>query len=159
MREKLLDLMKSEGLKSSQLADMLGINPAGISHILAGRNKPGFDLLQKILRRFPRINPDWLILDSGPMYRDAEQRPSNSDLGAAPIQPSIVENNYSEPLKTVGDLFAHADAPQAADRTLSSDPIPARPESEKSGNRTAAMERVVIFYDDRTFESYAPTKR
>ena len=56
MREKLLDLMKSEGLKSSQLADMLGINPAGISHILAGRNKPGFDLLQKILRRFPRIS-------------------------------------------------------------------------------------------------------
>ena len=73
MREKLLDLMKSEGLKSSQLADMLGINPAGISHILAGRNKPGFDLLQKILRRFPRISPDWLLLDSGPMYRDTEE--------------------------------------------------------------------------------------
>lgn len=53
MREKLLDLMKNEGLKPSQLAELLGINPAGISHILAGRNKPGFDLLQKILRRFP----------------------------------------------------------------------------------------------------------
>ena len=60
MREKLLDLMKNEGLKPSQLAELLEINPAGISHILAGRNKPGFDLLQKILRRFPRINPDWL---------------------------------------------------------------------------------------------------
>nr|WP_279005711.1 helix-turn-helix transcriptional regulator [Alistipes finegoldii] len=48
MREKLLDLMKNEGLKPSQLAELLGINPAGISHILAGRNKPGFDLLQKI---------------------------------------------------------------------------------------------------------------
>ena len=58
MREKLLDLMKNEGLKPSQLAELLEINPAGISHILAGRNKPGFDLLQKILRRFPRINPD-----------------------------------------------------------------------------------------------------
>ena len=70
MREKLLDLMKNEGLKPSQLAELLGINPAGISHILAGRNKPGFDLLQKILRRFPRINPDWLLLDSDKMYRD-----------------------------------------------------------------------------------------
>ena len=36
MREKLLDLMKNEGLKPSQLAELLGINPAGISHILAG---------------------------------------------------------------------------------------------------------------------------
>lgn len=70
MREKLLDLMKNEGLKPSQLAEQLEINPAGISHILAGRNKPGFDLLQKILRRFPRINPDWLLLNSDKMYRD-----------------------------------------------------------------------------------------
>ena len=45
MREKLLDLMKSEGLKPSQLAELLEINPAGISHILAGRNKPGFDCI------------------------------------------------------------------------------------------------------------------
>ena len=73
MREKLLDLMKNEGLKPSQLAELLGINPAGISHILAGRNKPGFDLLQKILRRFPRINPDWLLLDSDKMYRPNRQ--------------------------------------------------------------------------------------
>ena len=70
MREKLLNLMKSEGLKPSQLADLLEITPAGISHILAGRNKPSFELLQKILRRFPRINPDWLLLDSGSMYRN-----------------------------------------------------------------------------------------
>ena len=70
MKEKLLDLMKHEGLKPSQLAEILEVNPAGISHILAGRNKPGFDLLQKILRRFPQINPDWLLLDSPQMYRD-----------------------------------------------------------------------------------------
>lgn len=70
MKEKLLDLMKREGLKPSQLAEMLGINPAGISHILKDRNKPSFDLLQKILRRFPQINPDWLLLDSTQMYRD-----------------------------------------------------------------------------------------
>lgn len=70
MKEKLLDLMKHEGLKPSQLAEMLGINPAGISHILKDRNKPSFDLLQKILRRFPQLNPDWLLLDSTQMYRD-----------------------------------------------------------------------------------------
>ena len=60
MKEKLQQLMKSEGLTSSRMAEILGIQPSGISHILAGRNKPGFDLLQKILRRFPRVNPDWL---------------------------------------------------------------------------------------------------
>lgn len=69
MKDKLLQLMKSEGLTSSRLAEMLEVQPSGISHILSGRNKPGFDFLQKILRRFPQINPDWLLLDSGAMYR------------------------------------------------------------------------------------------
>ena len=74
----MLDLMKNEGLKPSQLAEQLEINPAGISHILAGRNKPGFDLLQKILRRFPRINPDWLTKCIGMNIRQPRRasRPS-----------------------------------------------------------------------------------
>ena len=81
MQQKLRDLMTSEHLKSGQLAEALGINPAGISHILAGRNKPGFELLQKILRRFPRLNPDWLLLDEGPMYREGmTAEPSTAEL-------------------------------------------------------------------------------
>ena len=76
MREKLLDLMKNEGLKPSQLAELLGINPAGISHILAGRNKPGFDLLQKILRRFPRINPDLAAARLGIRCTATSRRPN-----------------------------------------------------------------------------------
>ena len=97
MREKLLDLMKNEGLKPSQLAELLEINPAGISHILAGRNKPGFDLLQKILRRFPRINPDWLLLDSDKMYRDSEPEQSAP---AVAVESGAAGN---------GSIFRHTD--------------------------------------------------
>lgn len=102
MREKLLDLMKNEGLKPSQLAEQLEINPAGISHILAGRNKPGFDLLQKILRRFPRINPDWLLLNSDKMYRDEYPAASSArpDSRTTAVQ--------TAPLGSGNDLFAPA---------------------------------------------------
>lgn len=81
MKEKLQQLMKSEGLTSSRMAEILRIQPSGISHILAGRNKPGFDLLQKILRRFPRVNPDWLLLDSEQMYRTGNPKSSSSTNG------------------------------------------------------------------------------
>ncbi len=67
MKEKLQLLMKTENLKPSQLAEILEIYPSVVSHILAGRNRVSLELSQKILRRFPRINPDWLILDSGEM--------------------------------------------------------------------------------------------
>ncbi len=62
--------MKHEGINSTRLAEILGIQASGISHIMSGRNKPSFDFLHKLLQRFPQINPDWLLLDKGPMYRD-----------------------------------------------------------------------------------------
>ena len=67
MREKLMKLMKNEGLSSSRLAEILEIQPSTISHIISGRNKPGFDFLVKILQRFPELHPDWLLLDSPQM--------------------------------------------------------------------------------------------
>lgn len=154
MREKLLDLMKNEGLKSSQLAELLEINPAGISHILAGRNKPGFDLLQKILRRFPRINPDWLLLDSDQMYRVNYSAPSD--------QPA---SGTTSGQKTGNDLFG--DIPAAPDKTPRLEAATADPGApltqtiaQLPGSRSdATVRRIIVLYDDQTFESFTPTKR
>lgn len=149
MREKLLDLMKNEGLKPSQLAEMLGINPAGISHILAGRNKPSFELLQKILRRFPRVDPDWLLLDAPHMYRDAPAGKPD-DAAAAPARQGFSGHD---------DLFSAVEASGAvrlpeADQSRSAEsseiPLPA------SLPNSASVARVVVFYDDHTFESFTP---
>jgi transcriptional regulator with XRE-family HTH domain len=38
--------MESRGLKSSELADNIGVTRATISHILSGRNKPSIDFFQ-----------------------------------------------------------------------------------------------------------------
>ena len=156
----MLDLMKSEGLKSSQLADMLGINPAGISHILAGRNKPGFDLLQKILRLFPRINPDWLLLDTGPMYRDTEE-PTAATADAK--KPELFSRSAAERSAQSNELFgqlrsANAAAESKAMSLPENRPLP-KPESPKAENRAQAIQRIVIFYEDGSFESYFPTMR
>lgn len=89
MKAKILELMQREGLKPGQLAELLDISPAIISHILSERNKPSLDLLCKILRRFPQINPDWLLLDDPNMYRpqatggsDTKDRPTRETDGA-----------------------------------------------------------------------------
>ncbi len=162
MKEKLLALMQNEGLKPSRLAEMLDVNPAGISHILNGRNKPGFDFLQKILRRFPRISPDWLLLDSGPMYRDTEASPLTMPADQT-LQSQTSNTGEHQPAGTTGDLFT---ARQSTDPT--NVPPTATPGSPvaaiesflpKIPNRAAAVNRVVIFYDDNSFEAYFPTVR
>lgn len=137
MQAKLRDLMQHEGLKPGQLADLLGINPAAISHILAGRNKPGFDLLQKILRRFPQINPDWLLVDRGPMYRNAAPSENRNTAGQTPSS---------------GNLFA----PASTETTAPAQQASATPEMSIIGSKPRRATRVVIFYDDQSFESYTP---
>lgn len=157
----MLDLMKNEGLKSSQLAEMLGINPAGISHILAGRNKPGFDLLQKILRRFPTISPDWLLLDQGPMYRNEDGGSRSNpellhDTGSTGIDNGLfgqINTRTANDLPSDPEFHAvHADQNgKAPDAYASIDRALGRPD--------VIVERVIVFYSDRTCESYTPTKR
>ena len=142
MQEKLRDFLNSEGLKPSQFADMLGVNPAGISHLLAGRNKPGYELLQKMLRRFPQLNPDWLLLDQGPMYRSE---------GAASA-PTTADTSSSS---SAGDLFAAPSAEASRLRPTPADEreVPAElpTVSPRSGARAS---RIVICYDDGSFESF-----
>ncbi|WP_418983669.1 helix-turn-helix domain-containing protein [Alistipes sp.] len=152
MREKLLELMKNEGLRSSQLAEMLGINPAGISHILAGRNKPGFDLLQKILRRFPRISPDWLLLDRGPMYR--------TEVLSGDAAPAVTTDRMADGLFGQTASQPGASSYVADERTGSSQQL-VNPKDvlESIGKSEAIVERVIILYSDQTCESYTPTKR
>ena len=55
-------ILDKERLTSSQFAKIVGYRPSSISHILSGRNKPGFDFIQEILKKFDSINSEWLIL-------------------------------------------------------------------------------------------------
>lgn len=158
MQDKLRDLMKSEGLKSGQLAELLGINPAGISHILAGRNKPSFELLQKILRRFPQLNPDWLLVDRGPMYRtlpDTHDTPDNPDANDEAAARSATFDDTTR----AADLFGAAAGSGSAQMPSAKAVVPppsgaTAPLFPVGGSRRVA--RVVLCYEDGTFESYAP---
>ena len=147
MREKLLNLMKTEQLTASKLAELLGIQPSGISHILGGRNKPSFDLVQKILRRFPQINPDWLLLDRGEMYR------AISVDTASPSQESPTNS-----ADAAEDLSTHEDAP-VPDTTNSMAPISSSANFAQEtitaiSTKHGRVKRVIILFEDHTFESY-----
>ena len=138
MGEKLLRLMKSEGLTSSRLAEILGTGASNISHIISGRSKPGYDLLRKILLSFPQINPDWLLLDDETMYRSDE-----TPIKEQPVSP---------------DLFTAESATDIAGNTDTVDAVdPHRIASGDFRNMTSStVQRIIIVYSDRTFESFTP---
>ena len=65
MDKRLQQFLDAENISQAQLAETLGVARAGISHILSGRNKPGFDFLEAMATRFPQISMDWLLTGKG----------------------------------------------------------------------------------------------
>ena len=105
MDKRLQQFLDAENISQAQLADTLGVARAGISHILSGRNMPGFDFLEAMALHYPQISMDWLLTGKGRMYKDA---------GAA---------------VGVNPVFA-------------STPSPRR------------VSKILVFYDDNTFEEF-----
>lgn len=148
MREKLQKLMASEQLTASRFAELLGIQPSGVTHLLGGRNKPSFDLVQKILRRFPHINPDWLLLDSEQMYR--------ADAELTNDQPNQTSNEVAEMPVNVEKISA------AQNTTISEGSTSANNSIERLATIGAVnrknVKRVIVLFDDHTFESFEMSK-
>ena len=70
MNNRLQQFLELENLTPARLADTLGVQRSGLSHILSGRNKPGFDFITKLLTKFPHINSEWLIMGKGKPYKE-----------------------------------------------------------------------------------------
>ena len=68
MTERLLRFLAAENITQSQLADILGVARASISHIVSGRNKPGYDFFEKMASHYPALSLEWLIAGRGKMY-------------------------------------------------------------------------------------------
>ena len=150
MREKLLKLMKSEKLSSSRLAEILEIQPSSISHILSGRNKPSFDFLVKILRRFPTLNPDWLLLDSNQMYRQSDESAAlNENQVIAPIATSTIQISSSEHRPINSSISSTVPNNDSTKRTT---PIDLPFDNNQHVNKP--IERVIVLYSDKSFEAF-----
>ena len=138
MKEKLDILCSKYNLSASALAKTLGVEASAISHIRSGRNKPSYDFVVKILRAFPDIDPDWLLLDGTEIFRgDASSVPLSpkSDLAA---QVSLFDKE--ENIK----ILESSENAKNEMTDIFSTPI-------RHGKRA---ERVIVLYSDGSFESY-----
>ncbi|MBR6354458.1 MAG: helix-turn-helix transcriptional regulator [Paludibacteraceae bacterium] len=123
-RQRLIQLMESEGMNAKSFAQEVGISQGTLSNIMGGRNKPSLEVLQAVLNRFRTVQSDWLILGVGNMYR------TNGE--ALPPQPQETkqESTSSEHQQT----------------TISTEENNTNPSSARR------VTKIMVFYDDGTFE-------
>ena len=133
MQEQIQEILRREDLSSSQFADKIGVQRSSVSHVLSGRNKPGFDFIHKILDAFPGINAEWLITGYGEMYK---QRRPPEELFEGPFSetsPAKDEKKLSARLESQGIKETHA---------------------ATGKEKEPEVERVIVFYTDKTFREY-----
>ncbi|MFZ4401267.1 MAG: helix-turn-helix transcriptional regulator [Bacteroidales bacterium] len=111
MISRIILILKTQNLSSSQFADEIGVQRSSISHILSGRNNPSLEFVMKVLKRFPDINSDWIISGKGSMYRgrDSKTEVEFKEINKIGLQPNLFnfdepEQPLIEPLK-VDDLY------------------------------------------------------
>lgn len=153
MKEKLEFIRQKEQMNASELAKKLGVEASAISHIKSGRNKPSFDFVVKILAAFPHINPDWLLLDRGPYSRvEVSDTVPLVDVAAAVAREDMSSPAGEVSLFDAAENIASSQSVQSAQNSTELNfPLPHR-----SGK---IVERIIVLYSDKSFESYNPSGR
>ena len=154
MNFRLQQFLSAENISQAQFADTIGVARASVSHILAGRNKPGFDFIQNMSRHYPNLNLEWLISGKGRMYKDGGPTQQNAMQGAddqlfAPLDPKPAVSTLPS-IAAVQDSPDPTAAPSPAE-TLKINDLKASPKvTVQPGSRK--ITRIVVFYDDNTYQ-------
>ncbi|HAM09075.1 MAG TPA: hypothetical protein DDY34_03745 [Bacteroidales bacterium] len=143
MKERILEFLRAENKSSAQLAEEIGVQPSGISHIISGRNNPSLDFVVKMLEKYKYLSTDWLLFGKGEMYKEKQTQ----SLFDGPI---TIKNERET---------------DASDSSITSDKIdfqnfnsqkPIFKSSEFTESGRYKVVKIVWFYDDNSFKEFLP---
>jgi transcriptional regulator with XRE-family HTH domain len=139
MKDRILQFLKSENKTSAQLADEIGVQPSGISHILSGRNKPSLDFVVKMLEKYKFLSTEWLLFGKGTMYREPEMQKLFDESIELDTEPgtSTKPDGHQKEQKA------------ASEGRISPDFNPEKP----------SLEKIVWFFDDGSFREFSPGRK
>lgn len=181
MEKRLQQFLSAEGITQTRFAEVMGVTKGSVSQLLAGRNRPGYDFIEKLLKNFPDINIDWLITGKGRMYKrlspstlsDGSVAPSSvsghagdnsghlSGIGYSGARPNIDENTLFSERSDEPVLFAENGEGNGQDsETEGGEDIQAGANSRnaqtgqngRDWRKEKRIEKVVVFYTDGTFK-------
>ena len=131
IKDRILKILNTENISSARFADIIGVQRSNISHILSGRNNPGLDFLQKVLHKFPSLNPEWLIIGKGEMFKQNLQKEIffESSKNTEPNGKVDKEPESFKEIETLSPVFKQ---------------------------KAKAIRQIFVFYTDNTYEVLNP---
>lgn len=163
MKDRITEFLLKENISPAEFADKIGVQRSSVSHVLNGRNYPGATFLQKMLSSYKSLNPRWLLLGEGMMINSPNtvREPS---LFSASSDDALLKYNASVKGKEidtdkVGNLSEVRE--EKVEIKSSKTTIESKPELREIADNidfNKEIERIVLFYSDKTFSVYTPSK-
>ena len=162
INDKIKQILIDKNLTPSYFADEIGVQRSSISHILSGRNRPSFDIIQKVIRRFPELGYEWI------MEEDSQTGGQSIPTGypgrgmARPVPEPINRFNSGQPSTSYSPQPSGIRSqrneipPMVLPVTTQINPTPTNPEMLANLPFEKKVERILIFYTDGSFREYTP---
>lgn len=145
MIDRINMLLKAKNITVSQFSQAIKIQRSGMSHILSGRNKPSLEFVLRVLKRYPEINPSWLLMGEGEMYISDKR-----DMQIT-MFPTQQDTDYSE--QTSYDEEQNPiKPPKETEKSKKTIEVEADTICEKPKSKT--IEKIIVLYSDNTFDEY-----
>ena len=145
MTDRLQEILRREDLTAAKFASVLGVQPSAISHLLSGRNKPGYDFICRFMMAYPKYNIEWLLIGKQPMLKEH-------------IKPAAITATVADPdIEKAAIIATPENSNIENDEAVSSvltQPINQKPSTPKIEAISASPRKVIVLYEDSTFESY-----
>lgn len=138
LSDKIKLILSGKNISPSIFADEIGIQRSSMSHILAGRNKPSLDIVQKIVKRFPELGVGWV-------WDDEELPLISADITTSESESDRSKFKEKEQISATAQLAGRKEATRdMVQENLTSQVIPVQ--------KPRTVDKIVVFYSDGTYQ-------
>lgn len=178
---RIKELIDYLGLSNKSFAESIAIAPAIISHVLSGRNNPSLHLVQQITNVYTNVNLTYLLSGEGdlivndsasinhPLNNPEKASHSSSPVSSLPPGARYVSPPSGAPIPHSAATEISTKLPEKEAELFDPPEEPTKKAQDKKhieGKKTAStsgyelegkeIERIVVFYKDRSFREYQP---
>lgn len=153
MKDRIKALMESQHMQQNVFANAIDINAGTLSGIFSERTKPTLNIVMAIKKRFPKINLEWLLDGTGPMFMS-----ENTKADGTESAPSASVGSPSSHLPYQPVLFSDGET-EGTNVGVKPTPNHRQVETVKIVEKSQRkITEIRIFYDDQTWETFVPKK-
>ena len=175
-KERIEFLIRRLGINATEFSTKTGISGATLSHIMSGRSLPTLKIFRAIIAAYPELNPEWMMMGTGTMYKNQESRVQNPGLEGSASQEPRGENldhgsdsmdlfsgaegvfdfptESTKPAKTAASVQQLKPQMASIQPGLSVEDVVMSTVSAMNNFKQRKIVEVRIFFDDGTFQEF-----